>query len=66
MNPHDIQMEDSLNVFCDTTTNVANMRYLDMQQIALDRRMERREIHDTLHDDDEVPLETYCNACFAV
>jgi hypothetical protein len=58
MNPHDIQMEDSLNFFCDTTTNVANMRYLNVQQIALDHRMELREIHD----DDEVPSETYCNA----
>lgn len=58
MNPLDIQMKDILNVFCDTTTNVANMNYLNAQQIALDHRMEPIEIHD----DNEVPLETYCNA----
>ena len=51
-------MKDILNVFCDTTTNVANMNYLNAQQIALDHRMEPIEIHD----DNEVPLETYCNA----
>lgn len=45
MNPHDIKMEDISNVFFDTITGVSTMRYFNAQQIALDHRVEEREIN---------------------
>lgn len=49
MNPTSIDMEHDSNVSFDIISGVANIRYFDAQQLAVDR--EEREINRELRDD---------------
>jgi len=51
MNPTNIDVGDISNVFFDTISGVANMRYFNAQQLVVDRREEEQEIDCALRDD---------------
>ena len=50
-------MEDISNGFFDTIKGMSNLRYFNGQHVALDHRMEKRDLNMALHDDDKVTME---------
>lgn len=55
------RMGDISIFFFKKIVGVANMRYFNAQQVALDHRVEEREINHALHDDDVVQMEGDAN-----
>ena len=54
-------MGDISIFFFKKIVGVANMRYFNAQHVALDHRVEEREINHALHDDDVVQMEGDAN-----
>lgn len=55
--PYNIKMEDISNGFFNTIKGMSNLRYFNVQHVALDHRMEKRDLNMALHDNDKVTME---------
>jgi hypothetical protein len=56
MRPHDIKNGRYFKCVFDTMTVVANMRYFNVQQVALNHRVEEKEINHRSHGDGDGEL----------